>query len=123
MFRGNVRIGQDGSPLGRLTLAALGAEAVADFGEDLDQQVYFGGCVVEIEAGPGAGGDSEPIVQGPRAMMAGTDGNALEVEQLSDVVRMGLIESEADEAGPVCGSGAENVEAVDLAESIVSLAS
>ena len=63
-----------------LSLAALGAEAVADFGDDLDQQIDFGGRVVEVEAGPGAGGDSEAVVEGPGAMVAGADGDALLVE-------------------------------------------
>ena len=70
----------------RLAFAALGAEAVADLGDDFDQQVDFGGRVVEVEAGPRAGGDAEAIVEGPGAVVAGADGDALLVEQLGDVV-------------------------------------
>ena len=57
--------------------AALWTEAVADLADDFDQEVYFSGCVVEIEAGAGAGGDAEAIVEGPGAVVAGADGDAL----------------------------------------------
>ena len=67
-------------------MAALGAEAVADLAEDFDQEVDFGRRVVEVEAGPGAGGDAEAVVQRLRAVVAGADGDALLVEQLGDVV-------------------------------------
>ncbi len=82
----------------------MGAEAVADFGDDFDQEIDFGGRVVEVEAGAGAGGDSEAVVEGPGAVVAGADGDALLVEQLGDVVRVWLVEREADEAGAVVGS-------------------
>ena len=70
--------------------AALGAEAVADLGDDFDQQVDFGRRVVEVEAGPGAGGDAEPVVERLGAVVAGADGDALLVEQLGDVVGVGF---------------------------------
>ncbi len=107
----------------RLAFAALGAEAVADLADDFDQQVDFGRRVVEVEAGPGAGGDAEAVVERPRAMVAGADGDALLVEQLGDVVRVGLVEREAHEAGAVLGRRAEDLQAVDFAESFVGVAS
>ena len=54
------------------------------------KQVDLGRRVVEIEAGPRAGGDAEPVVQRLRAVVAGADGDALLVEQLGDVVGVRL---------------------------------
>ena len=122
MCRGNVRIGQDGSTLHRLSFAALGAEAIADLCENFDQEVDFGGGVVEVETGPGTGRDSEAVVEGPSAMVAGADGDALQVEELRDVVRVRLVERKADEASAVIRVGAEDVETVDLTESFIGVA-
>ena len=122
MCRGIVRIGQDGSALHWLSLAALWAEAIADLGEDFDQQVDFGRRVVEVETGPRAGRDPEAVVQGPSAMVAGADGDALQIEELGDVVRVGLVEREANETGAMLGHGTEDVKAVNLAESFVGVA-
>ena len=58
--------------------------------DDFDQQVDFGRRVVEIEAGPRAGGDAEAVVERPGAVVAGADGDALLVEQLGDVVGVRL---------------------------------
>ena len=73
-------------------MAALGLEAILDLADRVDQQVDLGRRVVEIEARAGAGGDAEPIVQRLRAMVAGADGDAMLVEKLGHVVRMGLSE-------------------------------
>src|SRR3954451_20612877 len=113
MCMGNVRIGQGRNCLRRLPLAALGAETVADLGQNFDQEVDLGGRVVEVKTRPSAGRDSEAIVQGPCAMVARTDGDALQVEQLGDVVRVGLVERETDKAGTIAEIGTEDVEAVD----------
>ena len=112
--------GKTGIPLSRFTLTALGT--VTDLGENFDQEVDFGGGVVEVETGPGTGRDSEAVVEGPSAMVAGADGDALQVEELGDVVRVRLVERKADEASAVIRVGAEDVETVDLTESFVGVA-
>jgi hypothetical protein len=87
----------------RLPTAALGAEAVADVADRFDQEIDFGRRIVEIEAGSGAGRDAETVVQRLRAVVAGSDSDALLIEKLGDVVRMGVIEDEAHQAGAVLG--------------------
>src|SRR4051812_31397822 len=91
--------------------AALGAEALANSSHHVDQQLDFGERVVEVEARAGAGGDLEPVVERPGAMVAGADGDSLLVEELGDVVGVRLREREADEAGAMRWRWAEDVQA------------
>src|SRR4051812_6644307 len=66
------------------------------------------GRVVEVEARAVRGGDAELAHQRLAAVVAGADADAVEVEELRDVVRVDPLNVEADDAGaPVGGRAVE----------------
>src|SRR6266516_1987296 len=88
--------------LGRLRRAYAGTrsrEGLPDLEQAVDQAVDVLGKRVEVEARAGRGGDAETRHQRLGAVVAGTNGDAFPVEDLRDVVRVDVLELEADDAG------------------------
>src|SRR5687767_4759996 len=92
----------------RPALSAFGPESLANVADNLNQQVHFGRRVVEIETGPCAGGNSQPVVERPGVVMAGADGNSLQIQKLGHVVCVRLRQREAHEAGSLIRRRTEN---------------
>src|SRR3954454_8334647 len=78
------------------------------------------GRVVEVEARAVRGGDAELAPQRLAAVVAGADADAVEVEELGDVVQVNRraagVEVEAHDAGAAVGGRAVQRHARDLAE-------
>ena len=55
--------------------------------------------VVQIEANAGGGGDRERVHEGLATMVTGSDGDIFGIENLSDVMRMSVVESERNDSG------------------------
>src|SRR5436305_13780007 len=73
-------------------------------------------CVVEVEARTVRGGDAEAPHQRLAAVMARTDGDRVEIEELRDVVRVHALDVEADDAGTPVGRRTIERHAGNLAE-------
>ena len=79
-------------------------------------------AVVEVKTRPRAGCDAEQSVQRLRAVMAGADGDAEPVvEHLGEFVGVDSLEGETHQAGAMLGGGAEDAQALDLAQALVGV--
>src|SRR5262245_41927544 len=76
------------------------------------------GRVVEVEAGAVRRGDAELAHERLAAVVAGADRDAVEVEELGDIVRVRALDVEADDAGALLSRRAVERDARDLAEPI-----
>ena len=74
------------------------------------QAVDIVGVAVDVEGGTAGGRLAESLVERLRAVVAGTDGDRLAVEQRGHVVRVRLRQGEGDDAGTL-GRGAGSVDA------------
>ena len=70
------------------SLSWVPAEEALHLVEALGQPIDVLAVGVNVEAGPRAGLLAEPLVERHRAVVAGTDGDRLAIEQRRDVVRM-----------------------------------
>src|SRR3954468_8329256 len=86
--------------------------------EPLDQTLDVFGDRVQVEARARRRRNTEARHQRLRAVVARANGDVLPVEDLRDVVRVHVLELEADDAGAAGGGRAEHADAVDLGESI-----
>src|SRR5260221_1949185 len=86
-------------------------ERLLDLGQPGNEAVDVLRQRVEVEARAGRRGDAEPRHQRLGAVVAGPDGNVLPVQDLRDVVRMDVLELEADDAGAPVGRRAEDADA------------
>src|SRR5437667_608588 len=75
-------------------------------GEDLldlldagDERVDVVEIVVDVEGGPRGRGKIEALHEGLGAVMPGTDADPLDIEDRGNVVRMGAVDRERDDAG------------------------
>src|SRR3954454_9520089 len=82
--------------------------------EAVDELVDLLGDRVEVEARPIGSRDAELLHQRLAAVVAGADRNALQVEDLRDVVRMDVLEVERDDAGATIGGRAVEPDARHL---------
>src|SRR3954468_2793682 len=83
-----------------------------------DEPVDVLGQRIEVEARARRRGDPEARHQRLRAVVARANGDILPVEDLCDVVRMHVLQLEADDAGTAIGGRAEHTDALDFGESI-----
>src|SRR5205823_11796340 len=94
------------------------SERVLDLVETADQPLHVLRQRVEVEARARRRRNTETGHQRLCAVVAGADGNALPVEDLRDVVRVHVLELEADDArSAVCG-WPEDADARDLGERV-----
>jgi len=70
--------------------------------------------VVEIETGPGGGSEAITRVEGHGAVVPGADGNSAAVDDLCHVMRMDVVQGEADDSGLVTGRRAKDPQPFDL---------
>src|SRR5829696_724285 len=70
-----------------------------DAADARDEAIDVFARVVEVEARAVRGGDAELSHQRLAAMVPGANADTVEVEELRHVVRMGVVEVEADDAG------------------------
>src|SRR5450755_2683622 len=64
-----------------------------------DERIDFADCVVEGERGAGGGGYVEEVHDRLRAVVASADGDALPVEQGTDIVRVNAFHDVGENAG------------------------
>ncbi len=81
------------------SLLAFAAKQLLCFLQHFPQLLDFFQRVVEIEAGSIAGCYSQSLMQWHGAMMAGSNGHAVSVKDLSDVVSMDTVDDETDDSG------------------------
>ena len=77
-----------------------GAEKLLDVAEDVNALINLPGGVVEIETGPGSGGDAKFFHQRLVAMMPSAQGETALVHEGHDVMGMDFVEEKADQPGP-----------------------
>jgi hypothetical protein len=110
-----------GTPSCVAALPSSWLEHLRDASQSSHEVVDFLGGVVEIKACPGAGRNTERIVEGLGAVVPSPDGYPLEIEQLGDVVGVGLSEGEAHETRSMDRRWAEDREPFDLRELVVGI--
>src|SRR5215475_15903248 len=85
--------------------------------DPVDQGIYLGMRVVEVERGTGACLDTKRTVQRPGAMVPRPYRDAAVVEYLAEVVRVDAVQRERDRGSPVLGRcRPENAQSVDLGQ-------
>src|SRR3954452_13939213 len=106
-----------------LTFVPPGRSSCVDLPDAADgrgEPVDVLGRVVEVEARAVRGGDAELAHQRLAAVVAGADADAVEVEELGDVVGMHLatggLDVEADDAGALLGGRSVERDARNLAQ-------
>src|SRR3954469_8437246 len=102
-----------------LTFVPPGRSSCVDLPDAADgrgEPVDVLGRVVEVEARAVRGGDAELAHQRLAAVVAGADADAVEVEELGDVVRVNALDVEADDPGAAVRRRPVEGDARDLAE-------
>ena len=70
--------------------------------------------VVEVKAGPATGDNLQPIMKWHGTMMAGTNGHALAVERLGQVMGVNSLDQETNHPGGLITPWAKQAKALDF---------
>src|SRR5207245_3351954 len=88
-----------GSAPGTCRTRSTSGEDLLDLLDAADERVDVVEIVVDVEGRPRGRGEIEPLHEGLGAVMAGPDADPLDIEDRGDVVRMGAVDRERDDAG------------------------
>src|SRR3546814_9750434 len=93
---------------------------ISDWSSDVCSSDLLLVRVVERQRRAAGGADAEPLQQRMRAVLAGADRHALDVEQGGQVVRVRALDQERDHRG-LAGRGAVDAQAFDLRQFLVQV--